>query len=185
MTNLDIIKQKMHKVNDEWVRVRNEMYELRKQEIEEQKEILKKHIGRCFKREDSDIWCIIIDVPEEYHTMTGIDFNEHQLPAMFLYFKSLDHDTKDRAVLDYDTFFIGDLPENDHPLKSMQEVSPELFWKVYDRFCNTVREQVQGRIASAAASEFAKLGQSGLSEEKPNGGWFETNKKLSEEMSDE
>lgn len=46
MTNLDIIKQKMHKVNDEWVRVRNEMYELRKQEIEEQKEILKKHIGR-------------------------------------------------------------------------------------------------------------------------------------------
>lgn len=190
MTNLDIIKQKMHKVNDEWVRVRNEMYELRKQEIEEQKEILKKHIGRCFKREDTDIWCIIIDVPQEYHTMTGIDFNEHQLPAMFLYFKSLDQDTKDRAVLDYDTFFIGDLPERDHPLKSMQkvfwkEVSPELFWKVYDRFCNTIREQVQVRIESAAASEFAKLGQSGLSEEKPNGGWFETNKKLAEEMSDE
>ena len=49
MTNLDIIKQKMHKVNDEWIRVRNEMYELRKQEIEEQKEILKKHIGRCIR----------------------------------------------------------------------------------------------------------------------------------------
>ena len=139
----------MHKVNDEWVRVRNEMYELRKQEIEEQKEILKTHIGRCFKREDSDIWCIIIDVPQEYHTMTGIDFNEHQLPAMFLYFKSCDQDTMGRAVLDYDTFFIGDLPEREHPLKSMQkvfwkEVSPELFWKVYDKFCNTVRAQVQG-----------------------------------------
>lgn len=166
MTNLDIIKQKMHKVNDEWVRVRNEMYELRKQEIEEQKQILTKHIGRCFKREDSDIWCIIIDVPQEYHTMTGIDFNEHQLPAMFLYFKSCDQDTMGRAVLDYDTFFIGE-----HPLKSMQkvfwkEVSPELFWKVYDRFCNTVRDQIQGRVASAAASEFAKLGQSGLSGQK-------------------
>ena len=118
--------------------------------------------------------------------MTGIDFNEHQLPAMFLYFKSSDHDTMGRAVLDYDTFFTGDLPEVEHPLKSMQkEVSPELFWKVYDRFCNTVREQVQGRVASAAASEFAKLGQSGLSKEKPNGGWFETNKKLAEEMNDE
>ena len=164
----------MHKVNDEWVRVRNEMYELRKQEIEEQKQILTKHIGRCFKREDSDIWCIIIDVPEEYHTMTGIDFNEHQLPAMFLYFKSLDHDTKGRAVLDYDTFFTGDLPETNHPLKVFwKEVSPELFWKVYDRFCNTVREQVQGRVASAAASEFAKLGQPGLSEQKSDD---ETNK---------
>ena len=32
MTNLDIIKQKMHKVNDEWVRVRNEMYERNSQE---------------------------------------------------------------------------------------------------------------------------------------------------------
>lgn len=86
---------------------------------------------------------------------------------MFLYFKSLDHDTRGRAVLDYDTFFIGDLPETNHPLKSMQkEVSPELFWKIYDRFCNTVREQVQVRIESAAASEFAKLAQSGLSEEK-------------------
>lgn len=123
MSNLDAIKQRMHKVN-------NEMYKLRKQEIEEQKEILTKYIGRCFKREDADIWGIIIDVPEEYHTKTGIEFNEYQL----LYFKSLDHDTKGRAVLDYDTFFTGDLPESEHPLKSMQEVSPELFWKVYDRF---------------------------------------------------
>jgi hypothetical protein len=173
MSNLDTIKQRMHEINNEWIRVR-------KQEIKEQKEILKKHIGRCFKKEDADTWCVIIDVPHECHTKTGIDFNEHQLPAMFLYFNSLD----------YDTFFTGDLPEVEHPLKSMQkvfwkEISPELFWKVYDRFCNTVREQVQGRVASAAASEFAKLAQSGLSKEKPNGGWFETNKKLAEEMSDE
>lgn len=181
MSNLDIIKQRMHEVNNEWIRVRNEMYNLRKQEIEEQKEILNKYIGRCFKREDSDIWCIIIDVPQEYHTKTGVEFNEYQLPAMFLYF-----DTKGRAVLDYDTFFTGDLPETEHPQKVFwKEVSPELFWRAYDRFCNTVREQVQGRVASAAASEFAKLGQSGLSEQKPNGDWFETNKKLAEEMSDE
>ena len=38
------------------IKVRNEMYKLRKQEIEEQKEILTKYIGRCFKREDTDIW---------------------------------------------------------------------------------------------------------------------------------
>lgn len=121
--------------------ITNEMYDLRKQEI------LKKHVGRCFKKEDADTWCIIIDIPHECHTKTGIDFNEHQLPAMFLYFNSLDHDTKGRAVLDYDTFFTGDLPEVEHPLKSMQkvfwkEVSSELFWKVYDRFCNTIRDQV-------------------------------------------
>jgi hypothetical protein len=157
----------MHKVNDEWIRVRNEMYELRRQEIEEQKEILNKYIGRCFKREDSDIWCIIIDVPQEYYTKTGVEFNEYQLPAMFLYFKSLDHDTRGRAVLDYDTFFTGDLPETEHPQKVFwKEVSPELFWKVYDRFCDTVREQVQVRVATAAASEFVKLAQSGLSEQK-------------------
>lgn len=42
MSNLDTIKQKMHELNNEWIRVRNEMYNLRKQEIEEQKEILKK-----------------------------------------------------------------------------------------------------------------------------------------------
>ena len=161
----------MHKVNDEWVRVRNEMYELRKQEIEEQKEILKTHIGRCFKREDSDIWCIIIDVPQEYHTMTGIDFNEHQLPAMFLYFKSCDQDTMGRAVLDYDTFFIGDLPEREHPLKSMQkvfwkEVSPELFWKVYDRFCNTVREQVSEPRGVGRCIRICKTGPIGFIQRK-------------------
>ena len=105
MSNLDTIKQKMHEVNNEWIRVRNEMYNLRKQEI-----------------------------------------------------NSLDHDTKGRAVLDYDTFFTGDLPENEHPLKSMQkafwqEVSSELFWKVYDRFCDTIRDQVQGRVASVAGPE--------------------------------
>lgn len=148
MSNLDAIKQKMRKVNDEWVRVRNEMYELRKQEI------LKKHVGRCFKKEDADTWCIIIDVPHECHTKTGIDFNEHQLPAMFLYFNSLDYDTKGRAVLDYDTFFTGDLPEVEHPQKVFwKEVSSELFWKVYDRFCNTIRDQVQDRVASVAGSE--------------------------------
>lgn len=148
MSNLDIIKQKMHEVNNEWVRVRNEMYNLRKQEIEEQKQILMKHIGRCFKKEDADTWCVIIDVPHECHTKTSIDFNEHQLPAMFLY------DTKDRAVLDYDTFFTGDLPEVEHPQKVFwKEVSSELFWKVYDRFCNTIRDQVQDRVASVAGSE--------------------------------
>ena len=171
MSNLDAIKQRMHEINDEWIRVRNEMYDLRKQEIKEQKEILKKHVGRCFKKEDADTWCIIIDVPHECHTKTDIDFNEHQLPAMFLYFNSLDYDTKDRAVLDYDTFFTGDLPEIEHPLKSMQkvfwkEVSSELFWKVYDRFCNTIRDQVQGRVASVAGSEISELPQSRLSEQK-------------------
>lgn len=138
----------MHEINNEWIRVRNEMYDLRKQEI------LTKHIGRCFKKEDADTWCIIIDVPHECHTKTGIDFNEHQLPAMFLYFNSLDYDTKGRAVLDYDTFFTGDLPEIEHPQKVFwKEVSSELFWKVYDRFCNTIRGQVQGRVASVAGSE--------------------------------
>lgn len=46
MSNLDMIKQRMHEINNEWIRVRNEMYDLRKQEIKEQKEILKKHVGR-------------------------------------------------------------------------------------------------------------------------------------------
>ena len=163
----DETRQKLHDINEQIIQLRNEYHRLHNSTIEDTQDELRKHIGRCFKQPSENTWCIIYDVPQPEYCMTHTNFNENQMPAMFLHFLP---EVKDGLPwIEYDTFFTGDFPEDKR--------------NIFDKHHFT--EQVQVRVASAAASEFAKLAQSGLSKEKPNGGWFEINKKLAEEMSDE
>lgn len=54
--------------------------------IESTQDELRKHIGRCFKQPSDNTWCIIYDVPQPEYGMMHTDFNENQMPAMFLHF---------------------------------------------------------------------------------------------------
>lgn len=182
----DETRQRLHEINEQIIKLRNEYSRLHSSTIGETQDEMLKHVGRCFKQPSGDSWCVIYDVPQPEYCMTHTDFNENQMPAMFLHFIP---EVRDGLPwIEYDTFFTGDFPEDSRNILDKhhwQETTLNEFWKAFSRFCSVLTEQVQGRLASAAASEFAKLTQSGLSKEKPNGGWFETNKKLAEEMSDE
>lgn len=182
----DETRQRLHDINEQIIQLRNEYHRLHNSTIESTQDELRKHIGRCFKQPSENTWCIIYDVPQPEYCMTHTNFNENQMPAMFLHFLP---EVKDGLPwIEYDTFFTGDFPEDKRNIfdkHNWQETTLGEFWKAMSRFYFVLTEQVQVRVASAAASEFAKLAQSGLSKEKPNGGWFETNKKLAEEMSDE
>lgn len=63
--------------------LQNERYKLHKQEIEDFKKNAEKNIGRCFK-ESHGRYVKVIGVPQERHTMTDIDINMYQYPALFL-----------------------------------------------------------------------------------------------------
>lgn len=170
----DETKQRLHEINEQIIQLQNEYCRLHNSTIESTQDELRKHIGRCFKRPNGDTWCIIYDVPQPEYWMTHTDFNENQMPAMFLHF--LPEVKNGLPWIEYDTFFTGDFPEDKRNILDKhhwQETTLGEFWKAMSRFCFALTEQVQGRVASAAASEFAKLGQSGLSEQKPDD---ETNK---------
>ena len=63
--------------------LQNERYKLHKQEIEDFKKNAEKNIGRCFKASNGR-YVKVIGVPQERHTMTDIDINMYQYPALFL-----------------------------------------------------------------------------------------------------
>lgn len=186
MNKREEVKKQLHDLNEQISILRNQYYKIRESEITELQDELRKHVGRCFKQPSGDTWCIIYDIPQPEYCMTHTDFNENQMPAMFLH--KLPEIRGGLPFIDYDTFFTGDFPEDPRNILNKhhwQEVSLPEFWEVYEKFVKDLGAKVQGRVASAAAIEFQKLGQSRLSEEKSNGGWFETNKKIADEMNGE
>lgn len=69
-------------IDAEIQRLRNLRYELERKEIDEFKVAAQENVGRCF---DADgVLVKVIGIPQEHSTMTGIDFNKYQYPALYL-----------------------------------------------------------------------------------------------------
>lgn len=101
---------------------------------EENRKIIKEHlrsfVGKCFVVVSGVEYPVpikyvkIIDVPREYNTMTGVEFNEYQLPAFSFYVKNKDNilgnknplrpkTNEDLYGFDEDTVFLLDLTYNE------------------------------------------------------------------------
>lgn len=108
------------------------------------KEKAKQHIGRCFKVNGK--YAKIIDIPHEYHTMTGIEFNKYQFPAIYL---GIDPDAY-RAGYDRtpvvpfyeDTLFSGAWGEGNDSLNTYEEITPEEFEREFAEVLDKFRYQI-------------------------------------------
>lgn len=110
--------------------------ELYLKEIAEFKERAAANVGRCFIIDGR--YAKVLDVPQEEHTKTRIDFNKYQYPALFL-----TSDTRELVPFYEDTIFSGYWGDGHDPLhSSVQEISKEDFEKEYHRLLQKFQEKI-------------------------------------------
>ena len=75
------IKERIHELEKPDIERRNELFNLRKAQIEIQQKKLHSLIGHCYKTKRRIF--MITDIPQPRYQMTGrCDFNPYQIPAM-------------------------------------------------------------------------------------------------------
>ena len=110
--------------------------ELYLKEIAEFKERAAANVGRCFIIDGR--YAKVLDVPQEEHTRTSIDFNKYQYPALFL-----ESDTRELVPFYKDAIFSGYWGDGHDPLhSSVQEISNEDFEKEYHRLLQKFQEKI-------------------------------------------
>ena len=110
--------------------------ELYIKEIAEFKERAAANVGRCFIVDGR--YAKVLDVPQEEHTRTSIDFNKYQYPALFL-----TSDTRELIPFYGDTIFSGYWGDGNDPLhSSVQEISNEEFKKEYLRVLHEFQTKI-------------------------------------------
>lgn len=105
------LEKKIHDVNEDQIKYKNEMRQLQAQKRELLKQGCMRFVGTCWKRQlkDGSQYVCILRVPEEEHTMTSTHFNENQLPALFV-----DESEPSLDAIYEDTFFRGYIPGEAH-----------------------------------------------------------------------
>ena len=130
---MELSKMTLQEVNKQISELQCKRRELEKQYIENFKKDARQHVGRCFKIDDK-YYIKVIGIPQERHTMTGIEFNEYQFPAI-------------KLVDDIIPFERTDLPSaavgiGMDPLHTYQEILKEEFEEEFqkriDRFSKNV-----------------------------------------------
>ena len=110
--------------------------ELYLKEIAEFKERAAANVGRCFIIDGR--YAKVLDVPQEEHTRTRIDFNKYQYPALFL-----TSDTRELVPFYGDTIFSGYWGDGNDPLhSSVQEISNEEFKTEYLRVLHEFKAKI-------------------------------------------
>lgn len=110
--------------------------ELYLKEIAAFKERAAANVGRCFIIDGR--YAKVLDVPQEEHTRTSIDFNKYQYPALFL-----TSDTRELVPFYGDTIFSGYWGDGNDPLhSSVQEISNEEFKKEYLRVLHEFQNKI-------------------------------------------
>lgn len=121
------LEKKIHDVNENQIKYKNEMWQLQAQKRELQKQECLRFVGTCWKRplNEGFQYVCVLRVPEEQHTMTSTHFNENQLPALFI-----DESEPSLDAIYEDTFFRGYIPGEGHtPFKEVpaQEITLDEF----------------------------------------------------------
>ena len=114
--------------------------ERRKLENEERENFLesaKSNVGRCFKVNNTFVK--VLDVPQVGQTMTGVNFNQYQYPAIWL-------DDEEDIPFFIDTLFSGAWGIGHNPTRTeYKEISKEEFNAEFDRrvseFVKMVKEK--------------------------------------------
>lgn len=101
---LEEIKEKYHELNEESIRINNELFHLSEQRRKIQKERLKPLIGKAYRNRKNNRVIFVYSVPFEVYRALGISFNEYQIPVLKT---SMDNDNGGPSVptVEIDTIF--------------------------------------------------------------------------------
>lgn len=122
------IKDRIHKLEKPDIERRNELFNLRKEQMKLQQEKLYPLIGHCYKTKRRMF--MITDVPQPRYQMTGhCDFNPYQIPAMVI---QIDKDAKSKTLetigmgeIYYETIYTK-VVDSTNPIESMQQEYEEI-----------------------------------------------------------
>lgn len=124
------VKERLHEINEQMIKLSQEERRLRQLEIEEIQDAARANIGRCFKLNNQE-YAAIFDVPKQTGTMTGIRFNEYEYPAIII---DLDDDP---GCIVTDTVHIKIANQNG------EEISKKEFLDLFDEVCSGIREVIE------------------------------------------
>lgn len=79
---LEEIKAKQHELNEESLRINNELFHLAEQRRETQKERLKPLVGKTYRNRKDNQVVFVYSVPFEIYRALGVSFNEYQIPVL-------------------------------------------------------------------------------------------------------
>lgn len=119
--------------------LKEERRKLQGKEDEKFLEEARKNIGRCFLVNDR-IYVKVIDVPKKEYTLTHVEFNQYQYPAIYIN----DSDRKDVEPFYYDTLFSGAWGVGIEHLNTYKEISKEEFDSEFDRKMKEFTDYVKG-----------------------------------------
>ena len=124
-------------IDDQIRELTNRRYELKKQEIEHDKQEARKNVGRCFKVDG--IYAKIVGIPRETYTMRGgVNFNRYQYPAVYLC-----KCQKDNIIpFHEDTLFSGAWGDGHDVRHTYEEISRDEFQAEFDRRLQQFRDAV-------------------------------------------
>lgn len=128
----------LREIDAEINRLRNLRYEKEKEEIEAFKQKSQQHVGRCFKT--NGCYVMVLGVPMEMLTKTGIDYNKYQFPALFIRHTTgfprhkISHEFIEPMYVD--NLFSGAWGDGHNILeKKYEEITPDEF---YSYFCEAL-----------------------------------------------
>ena len=147
MDNHDIIMQ----IESEICLLRQQLTEIKRQEIKEHKERSAVHVGRCFKNNHGR-YVIAANVPQECETKTGVDYNPYQFPGIWL------NDALIPFDLDMVSSAVLDDGDQELLLTKFEEITPEEFLEAFEARVRRFRDTVEQLIANR---EKLKGGQEG------------------------
>lgn len=121
----------LREIDDKIQDLKNQRFELEKQEREKFKEKAKSNIGRCFKI-GGNTFAKVIDVPQEVHTLTDVHFNEYQYPALYM--------NDNKFPFYKDTLFSAAWGVGHDHINKYEEITPEEFAAEFEKKVQKMRE---------------------------------------------
>ena len=79
---LEEIKEKHHELNEESLRINNELFHLAEQRCELQQERLKPLVGKAYRNRKNNHTIFVYSVPFKVYRALGLSFNEYQIPVL-------------------------------------------------------------------------------------------------------
>lgn len=139
----------IREIDAEITRLRNLRYEKEKQEIADFKIAAQQHVGRCFKTDGC--YVMVLGVPMERLTKTGIDYNRYQFPALFIRhtkgFKRHKISHEYLEPMDVENLFSGAWGDGHNILeKKYEEITPDEFYSYFCEALHGIRLSVKDII---------------------------------------
>lgn len=138
------IKDRIRELEKPDIERRNELFNLRKAQMEIQQKKLHSLIGHCYKTKRRIF--MITDIPQPRYQMTGhYDFNPYQIPAMVI---QIEKDAKSETLeaigtgeIYYETIYTKVVDSAD-PIEAMRQVYEEISIEEFRTIAHTVIDKV-------------------------------------------